>query len=253
MISPMTDPISIYASDNVSEMERGGRGRAEKREKGESTLVRDGYPYVGGLIGLALLTGIGWAGLGIGWLGGVAWVWLALAAFVAFFFRNPEREIPVGEEKVVSPADGLVVVVRSLREGEGGAEFSGGKMVSIFLSVFDVHVNRLPIGGTILASDYRPGKFLVASLERASQENEQQEIKVSDGETTIIFRLIAGLIARRIVCWKKAGDEVVRGERVGLIKFGSRVDLLLPPEVEVLIRKGQRVKGGSSVIGRIKR
>ena len=126
-------------------------------------------------------------------------------------------------------------------------------MVSIFLSVFDVHVNRLPIGGRIVQSEYRPGRFLVASLERASQENEQQEVRVSNGEITVVFRMIAGLIARRIVCWKKTGDEVRRGERVGLIKFGSRVDLLLPQEVEVLVRKGARVKGGSSVIGRIRR
>jgi phosphatidylserine decarboxylase len=125
-------------------------------------------------------------------------------------------------------------------------------MVSIFLSVFDVHVNRLPIGGRIVQSEYRPGRFLVASLERASQENEQQEVRVSNGEITVVFRMIAGLIARRIVCWKKTGDEVRRGERVGLIKFGSRVDLLLPQEVEVLVRKGARVKGGSSVIGRIR-
>ena len=125
-------------------------------------------------------------------------------------------------------------------------------MVSIFLSVFDVHVNRLPIGGRIVQSEYRPGRFLVASLERASQENEQQEVRVSNGEITVVFRMIAGLIARRIVCWKRAGDDVQRGERVGLIKFGSRVDLLLPPEVEVLVRKGARVKGGSSVIGRIR-
>lgn len=213
-------------------------------------MVKDGYPYVGGLLGGALIGGLlAWQGMGWGWwLSGIC---LLLAAFVAFFFRDPEREIPEGEEKVVSPADGLVVMIRPLKDGEGG--LSGGQMVSIFLSVFDVHVNRLPIGGRIVSSEYRRGKFLVASLERASQENEQQEIRVSNGEITLVFRMIAGLIARRIVCWKQAGDEVRRGERVGLIKFGSRVDLLLPQEVEILVRKGSRVKGGSSVIGRIRR
>ena len=211
-------------------------------------MVKDGYPYVGGLLGGALIGGLlAWQGMGW-WLSGIC---LLLAAFVAFFFRDPEREIPEGEEKVVSPADGLVVMIRPLKDGEGG--LSGGQMVSIFLSVFDVHVNRLPIGGRILSSEYRRGKFLVASLERASQENEQQEIRVSNGEITLVFRMIAGLIARRIVCWKQAGDEVRRGERVGLIKFGSRVDLLLPQEVEILVRKGARVKGGSSIIGRIRR
>lgn len=213
-------------------------------------MVKDGYPYVGGLLGGALIGGLlAWQGMRWGWwlTGGC----LLLAAFVVFFFRDPEREIPEGEEKVVSPADGLVVRIRPLKDGEGG--LSGGQMVSIFLSVFDVHINRLPIGGRILRTEYRPGKFLVASLERASQENEQQEIRVSNGEITVVFRMIAGLIARRIVCWKHEGDEVRRGERVGLIKFGSRVDLLLPQEVEILVRKGARVKGGSSVIGRIRR
>lgn len=212
-------------------------------------MVKDGYPYVEGLLVGALIGGV-IGGLGMEWGWWIGGGLMLLAGFVAFFFRDPEREIPEGEEKVVSPADGLVVVVRPLKEGEGG--LYGGTMVSIFLSVFDVHVNRLPIGGRIVQSEYRPGRFLVASLERASQENEQQEVRVSNGEITVVFRMIAGLIARRIVCWKKAGDTVRRGERVGLIKFGSRVDLLLPPEVEVLVRKGARVKGGSSVIGRIR-
>ena len=126
-----------------------------------------------------------------------------------------------------------------------------GTQVTIFLSVFDVHVNRSPIGGRIVRSEYRPGRFLVASLERATQENEQQIVTVTNDRLTVVFRMIAGLIARRIVLWKQEGEEIGRGERVGLIKFGSRVDLILPPNVEVLVKKGERVRGGSSIIGKV--
>lgn len=213
-------------------------------------VVKDGYRYIGaaGAGGLlCLLLAYLYAEMA-GWLVWPGAVLLLLALFIAWFFRDPEREIPQGEGLIVSPADGLVVVVRPATDADGGA----GTQVSVFLSVFDVHVNRAPVAGRIVRSEYRPGKFLVASLERATQENEQQEIEVDGMEGRIVFRLIAGLIARRIVVYQRQGDEVARGERVGLIKFGSRVDLLLPAGIEVLVKRGQRVRGGSTVIGRVR-
>lgn len=169
-----------------------------------------------------------------------------LALFCLYFFRDPEREIPSGPV-AVSPADGKVVVVK--------AE-NGGQRISIFLNVFDVHVNRTPIPGRVTEVRYQEGQFLVASKEEASHSNEQNTITVlgtvGGHETRIIFKQIAGLIARRIICYKKPGDVLGAGERVGLIKFGSRVDVQLGPEWEVAVRVGERVSAGSSVIARIK-
>ena len=181
------------------------------------------------------------------------WSWVAipgiiitlLAGFVGFFFRDPEREAPSEKGVVVSPADGKVTLVRET-PGEDGE-----RLVSIFLSVFDVHVNRSPMAGTITGLDYRRGKFLVAMDHRASIENEQNVVTIRNGNTTIVFKQIAGLIARRIVFWKPLGAEVTTGERVGLIKFGSRVDVLFPSNVEITTKTGARVKGGVTVIGRI--
>jgi phosphatidylserine decarboxylase len=178
------------------------------------------------------------------------WYWslpfYILAAFCLYFFRDPNREIPEGPV-AVSPADGKVVVVK---------EENGGQRISIFLNVFDVHVNRTPIPGRIVDVQYKEGEFLVASKEEASHSNEQNTITVEGvvaGATTrIVFKQIAGLIARRIVCYKKIGDTVMPGERVGLIKFGSRVDVQLGHEWEILVRVGQRVSAGSSVLARKK-
>ncbi len=165
-----------------------------------------------------------------------------LAAFCLYFFRDPERVIPPGPV-AVSPADGKVVVVKP----EGGHT-----RVSIFLNVFDVHVNRTPIAGKIASVQYQKGEFLVASREEASSRNEMNTIVVEGGGSRVAFKQIAGLIARRIVCYKKAGDTVAAGERVGLIKFGSRVDIELGPEWEITVSPGQRVAAGSSVIARRK-
>jgi phosphatidylserine decarboxylase len=164
-----------------------------------------------------------------------------VAAFCLYFFRDPERAIPAGDV-VVSPADGKVLAVR--------AESGERTRVSVFMNVFDVHVNRAPIGGRITEVSYKKGRFLVASKEAASAENEQNLVVVEGGGSRVAFKQIAGLIARRIVCYKKAGDAVARGERVGLIKFGSRVDVWLGPEWSVEVREGERVKAGSSVLGR---
>jgi len=178
----------------------------------------------------------------VSWLAGPwsAPLWI-LAAFCLYFFRDPERTIPAGPV-AVSPADGKVVAVV--------AETPTAQRVSIFLNIFDVHVNRAPIGGTIRNVEYRKGKFLVASKEAASGGNEQNIVTVQGDGTCVVFKQIAGLIARRIVFDKKPGDQVATGERVGLIKFGSRVDVIFGPEWEVTVRPGMRVAAGSSSIAR---
>jgi phosphatidylserine decarboxylase len=185
-------------------------------------------------------------------LGGVAYllhwnvaavVLVLLALFVFSFFRDPERVIPAEPGAVVSPGDGRVVVVTD-EEYEGRP----GKRVSIFLAVWNVHVNRSPAAGTITKMDYRPGKFLAAMRERASVENEQNVFMLSTEAGEIVFKQIAGLIARRVVSWKKVGEKVARGERIGLVRFGSRVDLWVPKEAEILVKVGENVKGGSSVL-----
>lgn len=209
-------------------------------------MLRDAYTFI---IPAGILSAIC---LVLGWLLTPSFFWLAglfifLAAFVAFFFRDPQRQTSADEKTVISPADGLVVVVKPL----DSMDLSAGTLVSIFLSIFDVHVNRSPLAGKITAVDYRPGKFLVASKQRASFENEQTIITVENQYAKVVFKQIAGLIARRIVFWKKAGDQVQLGERVGYIKFGSRVDILLPSQILVQVKKGQRVKGGVTVIGKV--
>jgi phosphatidylserine decarboxylase len=163
-----------------------------------------------------------------------------LAAFCLYFFRDPERAIPEGA--AVSPADGKIVAVVP--------DSAGANRVSIFLNIFDVHVNRTPIAGKITCIKYKTGQFLVASKEDASHSNEQNIITVEGGGSKIVFKQIAGLIARRIICYKKAGDVVDAGERIGLIKFGSRVDVFLGPEWQVAVNVGERVSAGSSVLAR---
>ena len=168
-----------------------------------------------------------------------------LAVFCLYFFRDPNRTIPDGPV-AVSPADGKVVGVLG-----DGAECT---RISIFLNIFDVHVNRAPIAGQITNIEYTKGRFLVASREIASSQNERNTFSIAGavaGEATCVrFAQIAGLIARRIVCYKKPGDTVAKGERVGLIKFGSRVDIFLGPEWDIQVQPGQRVAGGSSILAR---
>jgi phosphatidylserine decarboxylase len=179
----------------------------------------------------------------VAWLAGPwfaipAWI---LALFCLNFFRDPEREIPTGPV-AVSPADGKVIAVK--------AESPTLNRISIFMNVLDVHVNRTPIPGVVRAVHYQEGKFHVASREESSEANEQNVITVEGDGSTVVFKQIAGLIARRIVCRKKPGDQLRPGERVGLIKFGSRVDVLLGPEWEIAVQPGVRVAAGSSILAR---
>ena len=173
----------------------------------------------------------------------VACIAAALGAFVAYFFRDPERIPPAGDDLVLSPADGRVVVIEPLNENE--------TLLSIFLSVFDVHVNRAPIAGTVTGVQYREGRFMVANDKRASVENEQNVVTIENPRVRVVFKQIAGLIARRIVFWKQQGASVAGGEKVGLIKFGSRVDVIMPRSVTVTVKVGDHVEGGLSIIGRI--
>lgn len=195
-------------------------------------MVKDAYYF---LIPLLILAGISLYLRLPGW----GLLWLLLAAFVAFFFRDPERSIPQHPEAIVSPADGKIIRLAP------GAR--GGVTVSIFLSLWDVHVNRAPLAGTVLKQEYRPGRFVAAFDDRASLENEQMLFTIG-AERSLSFSLIAGILARRIVAWKKEGDRVNKGDRIALIRFGSRVDVFLPPGCELAVRKGDRVRGGSSIL-----
>ena len=199
--------------------------------------------------GIYYALGLGAAGALITWL--LSWPFAIpfylLAAFCLNFFRDPDRVIPAGPY-AVSPADGKIVAIK--------ADDAGGLRISIFLNVFDVHVNRTPIGGTVASVTYKKGQFLVASAEDASAANEQNVITV-DGviagrPTRVVFKQIAGLIARRILCYVQAGNTVETGQRIGLMKFGSRMDVFLGPEWEVLVEAGQRVSGGSGILARMR-
>lgn len=201
-------------------------------------MVKEGYFF-----GLPLLA-LGGVAFLLHWYP-IATVLVFLALFVFSFFRDPDRVIPAEPDAVVAPADGRVVVVTE--EENAGRP---GQRVSIFLAIWNVHVNRAPASGTITNMEYRPGKFLAAMRERASLENEQNVFTLSTEAGEMVFKQIAGLIARRVVSWKKQGEQVVRGERIGLVRFGSRVDVWLPWGVEILVKVGESVKGGSSVIAR---
>jgi len=170
---------------------------------------------------------------------------LLILGLFLYFFRDPERKIPSGEGLVLAPADGKVVRI-SFPGVEGGEE---GILVSIFLSLLDVHVNRSPVSGVVSGVRYKKGSFHLAFLDEASQENEQNIISFEHGKDRITLKQIAGLIARRVVCWVKPSQAVEAGQRIGFIKFGSRVDLILPPGSKIEVREGDKVKGGVNIIG----
>ncbi len=170
---------------------------------------------------------------------------ILLGGSIFYFFRDPERAIPEDPAAIVSPADGKVVDIAS-------EEFDSrsGTRISIFLSIWNVHVQRAPVAGRIAEVTYRPGRFFGAYRARASGENEQNVIYMDTPHGILVFKQIAGAIARRVLCWKRKGETVARGERVGLIRFGSRVDIWLPLEVEIAVRRGQMVKGGESILAK---
>jgi phosphatidylserine decarboxylase len=200
-------------------------------------MVRDGYIYGLSLLAVAML---------LAWATG-SWAWtvapVLLAAFFLWFFRDPQRTVPDGEGLIVSPGDGLVTETAAIATHEGPRQ-----RISIFLSVFDVHVNRSPIGGVLTQVRYQKGEYLNAMNPASADRNEQNAVTVRGPGFEVAFKQIAGLLARRIVFNFSEGDAVERGQRVGLIKFGSRVDVLLPAEAALRVKVGQRVKGGSSVL-----
>lgn len=203
-------------------------------------MVRDGYYYGTVLIAAAVL---------VAWLTRPSWavVPLILAAFFLWFFRDPERVIPSAPGAVVSPADGKVTSIATAKVGD-----ETFKSISIFLNVFNVHVNRSPVSGIIRGARYEPGKYLNAMNPASAEQNERNTVTIEGEGHRVIFKQIAGLLARRIVFTKQVGDGVRRGERVGLIKFGSRTDVLLDPTAEVAVKVGENVKGGSSILAYLK-
>ena len=200
-----------------------------------SFMVKEGFPFVIVPAIIALIFGF----LQI-WI--VAALFAGLALFMAYFFRDPHREIPEGDDVVVSAADGKVTRIDS---------DENGKLVSVFLSPLDVHINRAPIAGKITDVNYVPGKKIPATSDQASFVNERNSITITGERMTVTCTQIAGILARRIVCWSKKGDELELGEKYGLIKFSSRTDLLMPREVEVKVAVGDRVVGGETIIARL--
>jgi len=203
-------------------------------------MMREGLPFIGAALVLAgLAAWLDWTG--------TAWAFLAAAAFCVWFFRNPRRTIPEAEGAIVSPGDGKVLGVEAIDDPVW--ILGPATRISVFLNVFDVHVNRTPIEGKVLAVEYRKGKFVNASLDKAGEENERNTVCLEDPQgRRVAFSQIAGLIARRIVCYLRPGDAVARGQIMGLIRFGSRVEVLLPRDARVVVKKGERVRGGSTVV-----
>lgn len=200
-------------------------------------MVKDGFFYA---LGLGVVAAVLWYLKMPGFLVALP---ILLALFFLWFFRDPNRAIPQGAGQIVSPGDGLVT------EAEWIETTSGSRLrISIFLNVFDVHVNRAPVGGVVKVCEFRKGEFMNAMKPQSVLNNEQTLITIDAGGYEVSFKQIAGLLARRIVCNLKVGDRVERGQRVGLIKFGSRVDVLIPAEAQLKVKTGSRVRGGSSVL-----
>ncbi|WNV74645.1 phosphatidylserine decarboxylase [Geodermatophilus sp. DSM 44513] len=214
-----------------------------------------GWPFVTGpLAPAAVLAAAGWAA-GRRGLRLAAWPFALLSAYMALFFRDPDRRCdvePAAPDDVLAPADGLVTVAGAAQEGVAPEPVpeGGWQQVSVFLSVVDVHVNRSPYRGEVVQSSYRPGSFLAAYRRESAHRNERSELWLRDGGRTVVFRQLVGVLARRIVTRTGVGRHLATGERMGLMKFGSRMDVFLPRECTVLVRVGQRVRGGETVIAR---
>jgi phosphatidylserine decarboxylase len=203
-------------------------------------IVRESIPF----IVVPLILGLVSLAFGL-WI--VFGLFVFVVLFMAFFFRDPNRDVPGDADIVVAPADGRVTRVQSIAPEQADS----ATVVSIFLSPLDVHINRSPIVGKVIDVVYAPGKFLMATNEKASLVNEQNILTIQGEKVTIVCKQIAGILARRVVCWKKKGDNLELGERFGLIKFSSRTDVILPANVTVTVSVGDRVVGGTTVIGKI--
>jgi len=226
----------------ILDVSMGSSTTQERKIHNRIGIAREGLPFAGmGLAITLLFLFIDVASLAV--------VAGALTLFVLYFFRDPDREAAVQEKAALSPADGRIVGVRTLESGENPLGTRVVK-VSVFMSLFDVHVNRIPIGGRISRITYRPGAFFAANLDKASEKNEQNAVTLEtrDGKQ-IVFVQIAGLIARRIACWVREGNEVQAGQRFGLIRFGSRVDVFLPEGSRMTVQPRQKVKAGKTIIG----
>jgi len=213
-------------------------------------LNKEGFGIIGGIVLVSVILIVGYLVTGNLYLKIFTGVSVFLTIFVICFFRDPERVIPEGSDNILSPADGKVVDIREQYEDEFLHEMC--TRVSIFLSIFNVHVNRIPIAGDVKYFRYQKGAFVNAYKSDASEINEQTVIGIENGKCNILFKQIAGLIARRIVCNVREGNTVNLGERFGIIKFGSRVDIFFPKNVDVKVKLKEKVKGGQSIIGVIK-
>ena len=215
---------------------------------GRMRFAREGYPF---MLGAVLFAALAWIAVPVSgsWTIVPASLLTLLAAFVSYFFRDPEREIPSAEGLVISPGDGKIIDIREVAE----PSFIGGpcRRITIFLSVFNVHVQRAPVSGDVAHREYRPGEFAVAWHPKASEKNEQSSLGLIARGHRVLVRQIAGLIARRIVTYPERGGQVERGERIGLIRFGSRVDLFMPLGWSLDCTVGDKVAGGSTVLARI--
>lgn len=211
--------------------------------------AREGYPFIGIAMALAAaafalaLARRSWAL----WL--LALVMTVLALWVAYFFRDPERTGERGSNIVVAPADGKLIMITEVDE----PKFVGGRAIrlSIFMNVFNVHVNRYPVDGTVKYLEYNPGKFLNAAAEKSSIENEQSSVGIESGKYRILVRQIAGLVARRIVTYSREGEQVKQGDRMGLIRFGSRVDVFMPVDAELRVKLGALTTAGTTVLAEL--